>query len=189
MCGISCLSKINFICEFDPLARFQQTSDHSNLERFMKPLTQFFETTRRELYIGLSELDWIKAKLACQNFGMELLTPDSKVDDIAMREALLKLNITILAHIGASSLGLEGEFYAIHSGKVFDFDIQLVKTDRNLIDSANCLQLKTSKDSKNLIYEKVPCFNHKIAYICQKTTKPTNEELLNPKAEKLFYYY
>lgn len=106
---------------------------------------------------------------------MQLLTPDSEIDDITLRSTLEKLSVPIKStHIGATSEGLPGSIYSIDTGKVLDFDINLNTSETSYHSNDccdNCLQLKLNTVTNKFAYQWISCFNTRNIFVCQKVTE------------------
>lgn len=69
---------------------------------------------------------------------MDLLTPDNEHEDETMRSALSLLEGAPNAiHVGATSVGLENRWYAISSGKIFDYDFDWELTISDVTEKIN----------------------------------------------------
>lgn len=88
-----------------------------------KTCSSGFGSDKKSLFLGTYKTDWINALLVCRSFKMGLLTPENEHDDDATRSALSQLKGAPDAiHVGVTSVGLENRWYAVSSGKVFDYD-------------------------------------------------------------------
>lgn len=70
-------------------------------------------------------------------------------------------------HVGATSMGTGDMWYAIHTGKMVDYDLERTK-ESEYSDNEKCLRLK-NRDMK-LNYEAVDCAEAYSRFICQKIT-------------------
>lgn len=132
-------------------------------------------------------MDWLSAQLTCKNLGMRLLTPENEEDDKALRKTL---NSFESVHIGASSMGTDGVWYAIGTGKVFnyDFDWKTVvdkrpstmyttyRYDDNRQTLEPCLRLVRQERSKILRYADIKCTGVEADFICEKIHLPFASE-------------
>lgn len=149
---------------------------------------QFFSESRsveKSLYMSLHQMDWLSAQLTCKNLGMQLLTPENEEDDKALRKVL---NSFESVHIGASSMGTDGVWYAIGTGKVFDYDFDwktvvdkhpkttayIRYDDRPTLEP--CLRLVRQERSKILRYADIKCTGVEADFICEKIHLPFASE-------------
>lgn len=193
MFDIPCHFDSQFICEFDESVNEVKTFDLLEQSKFLKPLTNYrkymfskmsylsniFEifnsieigSLEKELFSSIYDVDWLTAILICKNFGMELLTPTSAEEDNILRKKLEKLDdIWTTFHVGVTSMGTKDLWYAVNSGKIFDFDLEWSKSSYypsySYPSYSHCVGLR--KRYEKYSYETVNCINAPSHFICQK---------------------
>lgn len=117
--------------------------------------------------MGKYELDWVRAKLLCQSYGMEMLTPHSESDSRAFSSLWEEVRgLPKSIHIGLTMKGTnEEKWYNAHSGKVVDFDLDWEKTQS--VGVRECMSLENYPRGA-LGYYDGECNGHKRRFICQK---------------------
>lgn len=107
------------------------------------------------------------AILTCKNFGMGLLTPSSAVEDDILRKTLENSVGISSLHVGATSMGSNDVWYALDSGKTFDYDFEWSQSQSSY-DATNMQCLGLKKRYVTFSYEVVKCINALSHFICQK---------------------
>lgn len=164
---------------------------------------EFSADSDKALYLSNSLSTWINAKILCNNFGMQLLTPDSEADDEAIRNALTNLGAgPDSIFIGATSLGAsEDRWYSVESGKILSFDFEWKNADElnefgqrrdfeNNEKENNCLMLVQPKI--DFSYDTTNCFYPKSRFVCQKIVLHASDrskiEWIDDCRVKIFIY-
>lgn len=130
------------------------------------------ESIKKLLYRSMIQTSWSKAKLMCEMFGMELLTPESETEDKFKKSTLselLEVSYWDSIFVGAVSIGKTGNWYSAMDGKILKFDLDWDNSEPNDPFSATpsvCLQLK--QKSGNCSYASTDCVMSSHDFICQK---------------------
>lgn len=121
---------------------------------------------------------------------MELLTPSSEAEDELLRSKFAeKADSSLSHHIGATSMGYDDTWYAIHTGKIFNYDFEWRRTedyygyDRD-DEAKRCLKLH--KRYETVGYDTVSCTDIKNRFICQRVTEGKTMNIFNIRLFKLF---
>ncbi len=134
-------------------------------------------TLGNEIFVGLHDVDWITAKLICENFGLELLAPSSETEDDILRGHLNDCEgIPTSLHVGVTSTGTANTWYSINSGKIMNFDLvwsrqQLPEYKYYYPSDLNCLKLK--KESDKFLYEVGSCIDSLSNFLCKMARNTT----------------
>lgn len=112
-------------------------------------------------------MDWLSALINCKNFGMELVTSSSEQEDEILRNKLKNVrNIPSSLHVGASAMGTDDTWYAIHTGEIFNYDLEWTLNSDYYQRGTKCLKLK--KYYTDFSYDVVNCMGSSSRFICQK---------------------
>lgn len=110
------------------------------------------------------------------------MTPSSEAEDEMLRNKLANSNMTkhLFRHVGATTLGNDGVWYAIHTGKLFNYDFEWKKGNdyegHRSPSSASlnnlCLQQISNVENNKteIVYDTVSCVDGWNQIICQKVT-------------------
>lgn len=116
-------------------------------------------------------MTFLNAKLTCQNFGMELLAPESEAEDNVMRKTLSEFSSELqefptALFLGLSSIGNNDAYYTINSGKVLEFDLAWA-SNVDPDQSYECLFLEQNYNERDYSYKAAHCFSSQFRFICQ----------------------
>lgn len=115
----------------------------------------------------------MNAKLTCQNFGMELLAPESEEEDADMRKALKASdNPTTEIIIGITAKGNDDSYYSINSGRLLTFDFSWRDSEISPYSGYECLKLYKDYFEGDYFYNIAKCYDSEYRFICQKTFVP-----------------
>lgn len=126
-----------------------------------------FGPHQKQLFVSVNSVDWPTAIITCKNFGMELITSSSDAEDDILRKKLEeKEDVPDYIHVGATSMGTEDLWYRIHTGKLFNYDLEWTKEPDYYAYDSKCLRLK--KRYSKFSYDLVSCMDSSSRFICQK---------------------
>lgn len=124
------------------------------------------ESATKELFVSVADLDWTQAKLACENFGMELYRADSEAEDEIFRSTLNTFeNTPETLHVGITSKRSDA-WYSAYTGETFGFEFHVTETESKNDPKSDCMLLK--KVENVYIYENVACITKGANFVCQK---------------------
>jgi len=165
MNDISCFEKLGFICEDDE-SRVLRALDLSDYRRFLSWASSDLEATTKLLFISVIDLDWTQAKLACENFGMQLYTPETEYDEEMFRSFLNALEeAPETFHVGITSKRSDS-WYSVNTGEAFSLQFNATQSEFTDNQKQDCMLLK--KTGEVYYYESVPCITHQAHFVCQK---------------------
>jgi len=176
--NIRCSYYYPFICELDASVKYESKFNEIEFSRYLKPLTSYnIGSENSQLFLSVYEANWPSAIITCKNFGMELLTPKSEEEEAILRKKLNEdVKIPSPLHVGATAIGTDEkleQFYAFHTGKVFNFDLEWQQKQNYDAYENECLRLLRS--DKKFHFGTVDCVNSTSHFICQKISEKTNE--------------